>query len=112
MCLVFILISIQVLPYDQLMQELDVSNVIELEDFIINECMYSVIILSVDPILFFMSFSYVTLTSGQWHIRCVGWLPACLLASYIIPFPLFFHAVSFSLCMCVAALQVLTIMYF
>lgn len=42
MCLVFIIISIQVLPYDQLMQELDVSNVRELEDFLINECMYSV----------------------------------------------------------------------
>lgn len=32
----------QVLPYDQLMQELDVTNVRELEDFLINECMYSV----------------------------------------------------------------------
>lgn len=32
----------QVLPYGQLMQELDVSNVRELEDFLINECMYSV----------------------------------------------------------------------
>ncbi|KAK1304594.1 COP9 signalosome complex subunit 7 [Acorus calamus] len=30
------------LSYDQLMQELDVSNVRELEDFLINECMYSV----------------------------------------------------------------------
>ncbi|CAN4125948.1 unnamed protein product [Withania somnifera] len=28
------------LPYDQLMQELDVTNVRELEDFLINECMY------------------------------------------------------------------------
>uniref|UniRef100_A0A0E0DE06 PCI domain-containing protein n=1 Tax=Oryza meridionalis TaxID=40149 RepID=A0A0E0DE06_9ORYZ len=34
--------STKVLPYDQLMQELDVSNVRELEDFLINECMYSV----------------------------------------------------------------------
>lgn len=32
----------QVLPYDQLMQELDVTNVRELEDFLINECMYAV----------------------------------------------------------------------
>lgn len=32
----------QVLPYDQLMQELDVMNVRELEDFLINECMYAV----------------------------------------------------------------------
>jgi len=31
-----------VLPYDQLMQELDVTNVRELEDFLINECMYAV----------------------------------------------------------------------
>ncbi|KAM0934252.1 putative proteasome component (PCI) domain-containing protein [Dioscorea sansibarensis] len=30
----------KVLPYDQLMQEIDVSNVRELEDFLINECMY------------------------------------------------------------------------
>nr|GMD62123.1 COP9 signalosome complex subunit 7 isoform X1 [Ipomoea batatas] len=30
----------KVLPYDLLMQELDVSNVRELEDFLINECMY------------------------------------------------------------------------
>uniref|UniRef100_A0A2P2LU79 PCI domain-containing protein n=1 Tax=Rhizophora mucronata TaxID=61149 RepID=A0A2P2LU79_RHIMU len=30
----------QVLPYDELMQELDVTNVRELEDFLINECMY------------------------------------------------------------------------
>uniref|UniRef100_A0A0V0HXY4 Putative COP9 signalosome complex subunit 7-like n=1 Tax=Solanum chacoense TaxID=4108 RepID=A0A0V0HXY4_SOLCH len=30
----------KVLPYDQLMQELDVTNVRELEDFLINECMY------------------------------------------------------------------------
>uniref|UniRef100_A0A803R4B7 PCI domain-containing protein n=1 Tax=Cannabis sativa TaxID=3483 RepID=A0A803R4B7_CANSA len=32
----------KVLPYDQLMQELDVTNVRELEDFLINECMYAV----------------------------------------------------------------------
>ena len=32
----------QVLPYDMLMQELDVTNVRELEDFLINECMYVV----------------------------------------------------------------------
>ncbi|CAL0304620.1 unnamed protein product [Lupinus luteus] len=31
----------KVLPYDQLMQELDVTNVRELEDFLINECMLS-----------------------------------------------------------------------
>ncbi|KAD3068733.1 hypothetical protein E3N88_36613 [Mikania micrantha] len=30
----------KVLPYDVLMQELDVINVRELEDFLINECMY------------------------------------------------------------------------
>ncbi|XP_057979762.1 COP9 signalosome complex subunit 7 isoform X1 [Malania oleifera] len=30
----------KVLPYDQLMQELDVINVRQLEDFLINECMY------------------------------------------------------------------------
>ncbi|XP_039056235.1 COP9 signalosome complex subunit 7-like [Hibiscus syriacus] len=30
----------KVLPYDQLMLELDVTNVRELEDFIINECIY------------------------------------------------------------------------
>ncbi|KAL5197184.1 hypothetical protein ABZP36_000696 [Zizania latifolia] len=34
----------KVLPYDQLMQELDVSNVRQLEDFLINECMYSGIV--------------------------------------------------------------------
>ncbi|WOK98697.1 COP9 signalosome complex subunit 7 isoform X2 [Canna indica] len=32
------------LPYDELMEELDVSNVRELEDFLINECMYTGII--------------------------------------------------------------------
>ncbi|PWZ04322.1 COP9 signalosome complex subunit 7 [Zea mays] len=36
--------STKILPYDQLMQELDVSNVRELEDFLINECMYSGIV--------------------------------------------------------------------
>ncbi|KAL1546510.1 COP9 signalosome complex subunit 7 [Salvia divinorum] len=30
----------KVLPYDTLMQELDVSNVRQLEDFLINDCMY------------------------------------------------------------------------
>ncbi|RWR85388.1 COP9 signalosome complex subunit 7-like protein isoform X2 [Cinnamomum micranthum f. kanehirae] len=34
----------KVLPYDQLMQQLDVSNVRELEDFLINECMYAGIV--------------------------------------------------------------------
>ncbi|XP_010275430.1 PREDICTED: COP9 signalosome complex subunit 7 isoform X2 [Nelumbo nucifera] len=34
----------KVLPYDQLMQELDVSNVRGLEDFLINECMYAGIV--------------------------------------------------------------------
>ncbi|WOL07612.1 COP9 signalosome complex subunit 7 isoform X2 [Canna indica] len=34
----------KVLPYDQLMEELDVSNVRELEDFLINECMYAGIV--------------------------------------------------------------------
>ncbi|XP_062174847.1 COP9 signalosome complex subunit 7 isoform X2 [Alnus glutinosa] len=34
----------KVLPYDQLMQELDVMNVRELEDFLINECMYAGIV--------------------------------------------------------------------
>ncbi|CAH9108420.1 unnamed protein product [Cuscuta epithymum] len=32
--------STKVLPYDLLMHELDVTNVRELEDFLINECMY------------------------------------------------------------------------
>ncbi|KAE8685758.1 COP9 signalosome complex subunit 7 [Hibiscus syriacus] len=32
----------KVLPYDQLMLELDVTNVSELEDFLINECMYAI----------------------------------------------------------------------
>lgn len=39
--------TFQVLLYDQLMQELDISNVRELEDFLINECMYAVCALSV-----------------------------------------------------------------
>ncbi|KAL6964946.1 COP9 signalosome complex subunit 7 [Sarracenia purpurea var. burkii] len=30
----------KILPYDVLLQELDVTNVRELEDFLINECMY------------------------------------------------------------------------
>ncbi|KAL6130613.1 hypothetical protein ACLB2K_068992 [Fragaria x ananassa] len=34
----------KVLPYDQLMQQLDVANVRELEDFLINECMYAGIV--------------------------------------------------------------------
>nr|KJB49251.1 hypothetical protein B456_008G108700 [Gossypium raimondii] len=34
----------KVLPYDQLMLELDVTNVRELEDFIINECIYAGIV--------------------------------------------------------------------
>ncbi|KAF5469972.1 hypothetical protein F2P56_010525 [Juglans regia] len=34
----------KVLPYDQLMKELDVTNVRELEDFLINECMYAGIV--------------------------------------------------------------------
>ncbi|KAL6124499.1 hypothetical protein ACLB2K_077011 [Fragaria x ananassa] len=34
----------RVLPYDQLMQQLDVANVRELEDFLINECMYAGIV--------------------------------------------------------------------
>ncbi|XP_010919718.2 COP9 signalosome complex subunit 7 isoform X1 [Elaeis guineensis] len=34
----------KVLRYNQLMQELDVSNVRELEDFLINECMYAGIV--------------------------------------------------------------------
>lgn len=32
----------QVLSYDQLLEQLDLSNVRELEDFLINECMYMV----------------------------------------------------------------------
>ncbi|KAK8718419.1 hypothetical protein V6N13_045653 [Hibiscus sabdariffa] len=35
---------LQVLPYDHLMLELDVTNVRELEDFIINECIYAGIV--------------------------------------------------------------------
>ncbi|XP_068649724.1 COP9 signalosome complex subunit 7-like isoform X2 [Aristolochia californica] len=34
----------KILPYEQLMQELDVTNVRELEDFLINECMYAGIV--------------------------------------------------------------------
>ncbi|KAH1156103.1 hypothetical protein AAZX31_18G232300 [Glycine max] len=34
----------KVLPYNQLMQELDMTNVRELEDFLISECMYSGIV--------------------------------------------------------------------
>ncbi|KAJ4827799.1 COP9 signalosome complex subunit 7 [Turnera subulata] len=34
----------KVLPYDRLMLELDVTNVRELEDFLINECMYAGIV--------------------------------------------------------------------
>ncbi|KAM7260761.1 hypothetical protein ACFE04_026236 [Oxalis oulophora] len=34
----------KVLPYDQLMLELDVTNVRQLEDFLINECMYAGIV--------------------------------------------------------------------
>ncbi|KAK7277150.1 hypothetical protein RIF29_18301 [Crotalaria pallida] len=34
----------KVIPYEQLMQELDVTNVRELEDFLINECMYAGIV--------------------------------------------------------------------
>lgn len=37
------------LPYDVLMQELDVTNVRELEDFLINECMYVVSKLFIIP---------------------------------------------------------------
>ncbi|KAF5952851.1 hypothetical protein HYC85_010795 [Camellia sinensis] len=42
MCWRFQLVEVwrAVLPYDILMQELDVTNVRELEDFLINECMY------------------------------------------------------------------------
>lgn len=40
------LLIFQVLPYDVLMQELDVTNVRELEDFLISECMYVVCILN------------------------------------------------------------------
>lgn len=35
-------VYLQVLPYSQLMLALDVTNVRELEDFLINECMYAV----------------------------------------------------------------------
>ncbi|XP_019088509.1 PREDICTED: COP9 signalosome complex subunit 7-like isoform X2 [Camelina sativa] len=34
----------KVLPYDLLMAELDISNIRELEDFLINECMYAGIV--------------------------------------------------------------------
>ncbi|KAL5167277.1 COP9 signalosome complex subunit 7 [Glycine soja] len=36
--------QLTVLPYNQLMQELDMTNVRELEDFLISECMYSGIV--------------------------------------------------------------------
>ena len=52
-------LQLQILPYDQLMQELDVSNVRELEDFLINECMYSV-----SP--------YILIQFRQFN-RCVIW---------------------------------------
>ncbi|XP_048228400.1 COP9 signalosome complex subunit 7 isoform X2 [Ricinus communis] len=42
--LAMMFVLFQVLPYDQLMQELDVTNVRELEDFLINECMYAGIV--------------------------------------------------------------------
>lgn len=43
----------QVLSYDQLLEQLDLSNVRELEDFLINECMYMVgAIYSVSYIIF------------------------------------------------------------
>ncbi|CAL9080060.1 unnamed protein product [Musa textilis] len=41
---VLVTYKLVVLPYDQLMEELDVSNVRELEDFLINECMYAGIV--------------------------------------------------------------------
>lgn len=37
-----VLILSQVLPYDLLMKQLDISNVRELEDMLINDCMYAV----------------------------------------------------------------------
>ncbi|XP_070680755.1 COP9 signalosome complex subunit 7-like isoform X6 [Malus domestica] len=55
----------KVLPYHQLMQELDVINVRELEDFLINECMYAVIILSSLYLYFFLvTLKYASFT-GQ-----------------------------------------------
>nr|XP_028961416.1 COP9 signalosome complex subunit 7-like isoform X7 [Malus domestica] len=55
----------KVLPYHQLMQELDVINVQELEDFLINECMYAVIILSSLYLYFFLvTLKYASFT-GQ-----------------------------------------------
>ncbi|XP_065634875.1 COP9 signalosome complex subunit 7 isoform X2 [Quercus suber] len=38
------LMLLQVLSYDQLLEELDISNVRELEDFLINECIYAGIV--------------------------------------------------------------------
>ena len=38
----FIIILLQVLPYELLMKQLDISNVRELEDMLINDCMYAV----------------------------------------------------------------------
>lgn len=40
--LIVLFFSVQVLPYDILMVELDITNVRELEDFLINDCMYVV----------------------------------------------------------------------
>lgn len=54
-------LNLQVLPYDELMQELDVTNVRELEDFLINECMYAVCFLLCCMILY-INFS---LTNGS-----------------------------------------------
>ena len=48
--------SNKVLPYDTLMVELDVTNVRELEDFLINDCMYAVSAL-ISKHLFFFQFT-------------------------------------------------------
>lgn len=37
-----VFVFVQVLPYDLLMEELDITNIRELEDFLINDCMYAV----------------------------------------------------------------------
>ena len=44
--------SNKVLPYDTLMVELDVTNVRELEDFLINDCMYAVSALTSKDLFF------------------------------------------------------------
>lgn len=49
---------VKVLPYDLLMVELDITNVRELEDFLINECMYAVSVLEYKVEVISLLFSF------------------------------------------------------